>query len=115
MGEHQDLWDLEGHPCFLPLSRAACLSSGWHLRPYLTESTHTRVMCESWMLRVWSVCQQSLSYPTERVEHLPKAMQPWGLSETKLQKKSHPAPMGSPAQPQEQGVKLCPAEPWSCL
>lgn len=38
-------------PMLPPLPpRAACLSSGWHRRPCLTESTHTRVMCESWML-----------------------------------------------------------------
>lgn len=45
---HWDPWPLAA-VCPLP-SRAACLSSGWHQRPCLTESTHTRVMCESWKL-----------------------------------------------------------------
>lgn len=43
---HRDLWDLAAMCPLLP-SRAACLSSGWHLRPCLTESTHTRVTCGS--------------------------------------------------------------------
>lgn len=47
-------------------SRAACLSSGWHQRPCLTESTHTRVMCESWGLGVLSVCQDPYTTPQKR-------------------------------------------------
>uniref|UniRef100_A0A9L0SWQ6 Fibroblast growth factor receptor n=1 Tax=Equus caballus TaxID=9796 RepID=A0A9L0SWQ6_HORSE len=68
-GQGCGLWELAPVPPPLP-PRAACLSSGWHLRPYLTESTHTRVMCESWKLGVRNVCQQSLPYPTERAKHL---------------------------------------------
>lgn len=74
-GGYQDLWNSTSVSPPLPF-RAACLSSGWHPRPYLTESTHTRVTCESWRLRVWNICHQSLSYPTKKAKQSPKVTQP---------------------------------------